>query len=117
MTVKILFAGDRISDCDEGIIMQDQEKFMGLATIAPRGENQSGQPTIVGLYVAPECRKRDYGRQLLQKAITRCLERGFQNIRMDVMSSAAKKIILELPTAIRAKLDVHDCGSLLDELK
>lgn len=94
--------------------MQDKENLIGVATIAPEGEEQSGQPTIVGLYVAPEYRSKGYGSQILQKAIERCLERGFENIRMDVMSSNATKIIKKLPKEIQEKLDVHDLGNLMD---
>lgn len=114
MAIGILLAGDRMSCCDEGVIMQEKENLIGVATIAPEEEEQSGQPTIVGLYVAPEYRSKGYGSQILQKAIERCLERGFENIRMDVMSSNATKIIKKLPKEIQEKLDVHDLGNLMD---
>jgi len=114
MAIGILLAGDRLSCCDEGVIMQERENLIGVATIAPKGEQMSGQPTIVALYVAPEYRSKGYGSRILQKAVERCLERGFENIRMDVMSSNATKIIKKMPEEIQEKLDVHDLGNIMD---
>jgi GNAT superfamily N-acetyltransferase len=114
MAISLLLSGDRISCCDEGVIMQEKERVIGVATIAPNGEEQSNQPTVVGLYVIPEYRSKNYGSQILQKAIERCLERGFENIRMDVMSSNAMKIIQKLPKEMQAKLDIHDLGNIMD---
>jgi ribosomal protein S18 acetylase RimI-like enzyme len=111
--IGILLSGDRMSCCDEGVIMQEKENLIGVATIAPNGEEQSGQPTIVGLYVSPEYRNKGYGSQILQKAIERCLERGFEDVRMDVMSSNVTKIIQKLPKEIQDKLDVHDLGNIM----
>lgn len=54
--IAILLSGDRISCCDEGVIMEKEAKLVGVETIAPEGEEHSGQPTIVGLYVVPEHR-------------------------------------------------------------
>lgn len=112
--VGILFAGDRIRVCDEGVIMEDKETLVGVATIAPDGEDDSGQPTIVGLYVDPNYRHSGYGKQILQKAVERCVERGFDNIRIDSMSQGTMKIIEKLPEHLKAKLDVHDLGDLMD---
>lgn len=110
----ILLGGDRIACCDEGVIMQEGDSLVGVATIAPYGEENSGQPTIVGLYVVPEYRSKGYGKQILQKAIERCLERGFEKIRMDVMSSDATEIIKKLPKEIQEKLDVRYMGNMMD---
>jgi ribosomal protein S18 acetylase RimI-like enzyme len=112
--IGILLGGDRMSCCDEGILMQEGENVIGIATIASKGEEESGQPTIVGLYVAPEYRNKGYGGQILQKAIERCLERGFKKIRMDVMSSNVTKILEKLPKEIQDKLDVHNVGNIMD---
>ncbi len=114
----ILLSGDRISCCDEGVIMSDKDKTIGLATIAPEGEERSGQPTIVGLYVAPKYRKKGYGAKILQRAVERCLERGLDKkgkIRMEVMSSWAKKIIDKFPDNLKEKIEVYDLGSMMDD--
>lgn len=112
--IGIVLSGDRISCCDEGVIMQIQNKLIGVATIAPQGEANSGQPTIVGLYVKPEYRSKGYGKDILQRAIERCIERGFENIRMDVMSLNAQKIIEKLPQKLKEKIDAHFSGNMLD---
>lgn len=112
--IVILFSGDRLSCCDEGVIMQSGESLIGVATIAPEGEGRTGQPTIVALYITPEFRGKGYGSQILRKAIERCVERGFNKIRMDVMSSSAKKIIDKLPIELQERIDVHDLGNIMD---
>ena len=114
IAVAVLLGGDRISCCDEGVIMEKESKLIGVATIAPEGEEHSGQPTIVGLYVAPEHRGQGYGGQILKRAIERCIERGFDKIRMDVMSSNASKIIEKLPEGIKEKIDVHNLDNTID---
>ncbi len=103
----LLFGRDRISCCDEGIIMQENQNIIGIATISPNGEGDTGQPTIVGLYVFPKYRRMGYGSQILQKTIERCTARGFARIRMDVMSMNIAEIIKKLPKDIQNKLDVH----------
>ena len=114
IAVGLLLSGDRISCCDEGVIMEKEAKLVGVATIAPEGEEHSGQPTIVGLYVVPEQRCKGYGGQILKRTIERCIERGFGKIRMDVMSSNASKIIEKLPDEIKEKIDVHNFGNIMD---
>ena len=114
LTIAMLLAGDRLTCCDEGIVLKDNDQLIGLATIAPHGEQNSGEPTIVALYVCPEYRGRGYGRQILIDAIQRCLERGFIKIRLDVMSSAIKKIINQLPPEIKEKLNIIDHDNLMD---
>jgi len=114
IVVALLFGGNRISCCDEGVIAEQENKLVGVATIAPEGEEMSGQPTVVALYVIPEFRGKGYGRQILRKAVERCIERGFLSIRMDVMSSNAKKIIDKLPKELQEKIDVHDLGNIMD---
>ena len=114
MAVALLLGGDRISCCDEGVIAEQESKLIGVATIAPEGEEMSGQPTVVGLYVVPEHRGKGIGAQILQKAVARCIERGFDQIRMDVMSSNAMKIIKKLPDELKDKIDVHDLGNIMD---
>jgi GNAT superfamily N-acetyltransferase len=87
---------------------------VGVATIAPEGEMMSGRPTIVALYVLPEFRQRGYGKILLEAAVERCLERGFEKIRVDVMSSYAMRAINSLPTHLRDALDVRDQGDVMN---
>ncbi|MBI5222347.1 MAG: GNAT family N-acetyltransferase [Candidatus Magasanikbacteria bacterium] len=112
--VAILLSGDRISCCDEGVIMEKAGNLIGMATIAPEGEEGSGQPTIVALYIEPKYRSQGNGAQILRKAVERCVERGFDKIRMDVMSANAMKIIEKLPAEMQKKIDVYDLGNIMD---
>lgn len=115
--IAILFGGDRLSCCDEGIVMNDNGKLIGLATIAPEGEENSGQPTIVGLYVLPEYRQKGFGAQILKRTLERCIERGLNKnskIRMDVLSSKAQKIIDKFPKEFQDKIEVHNYGDIMD---
>lgn len=111
--VGILFAGDRFSCCDQGVGAFKNE-LVGIATIAPEGEMHDGTPTIVGLYVSPEHRCQGIGTALMRAAVEQCRDRGFSSVRVDVMSTGAKKAIEKLPDDLRALLDVHDMGAMLD---
>lgn len=110
----ILLIGDRLVCCDEAVVLKKGGEIAGLATIAPDGEQMSGQPTIVALYVLPAYRRQGYGRQLMEAVVRRCFERGFENVRVDVMSAHAMKIIQALPDELKAGLDVHDLGAMMD---
>jgi len=114
IAIGLLLSDDRLFCCDEGVIAEQESRLIGVATIAPKGEEMSGQPTIVGLYVVPEYRGRGIGSRILQRAVERCIERGFNKIRMDVMSSNAMKIIEKLPDKLKNKIDIHDLGNIMD---
>jgi GNAT superfamily N-acetyltransferase len=72
----ILFSGDRFTCCDEAVIAYDNDTFVGIATISFKGEDYSGKPEVVGLYVVPAFRCKGYGFMLLKDAILRCLDAG-----------------------------------------
>lgn len=110
----LLFGGDRLTCCDEAVALKDQGVILCLATIAPKGEELSGQPTIVALYTLPEYRRHGYGRLVFVAAINRCRERGFKKVRVDVLSAHVMKIIESLDKEDRDYLDVHDGGSIMD---
>jgi GNAT superfamily N-acetyltransferase len=112
--IGILFVGDRFHCCDEGVGVFAEGELVGIATIAPEGEQGSGEPTIVGLYVVPEYRRRGIGTELMRAAVERCRERGFARVRVDVMSTGAKKAVARLPEALREVLDIHDLGAVMD---
>ena len=109
----VLFGGDRLSCCDEGVGIHLDGKLVGIATIAPRGEQDSGVPTIVGVYVDKAARQNRLGRQLFIATVQRCQERGFTRIHVDSMSVGMMKIIDSLPAEMRNLLDVQDCGDIL----
>jgi hypothetical protein len=60
----MLFSGDRISCCDEAVVIREGDQLIVIATIAPYGEN-TGNPAIVGVYVVPEYRRQALSCQLV----------------------------------------------------
>lgn len=115
MQAAILLGGDRIYCCDEVIAGKTTfGKIVGVGTIAPEGEEQSGQPTIVALYVHPDFRQKGYGRKIMEATVKRCVERGFAKVRVDVMSDWAMRIINSLPENLRAVLEINNQGDFMD---
>lgn len=109
----LLFAGDRISCCDEAIALKRGNQVIGMATIAPKGEDLSGTPTVVGIFVQPEYRQKGFGTMIFQKTLERCFERGFSKIRIDVLSKQVMKMINKLPPEIKEKLAVYDLSKII----
>ena len=108
MALGILFAGDRWSCIDEVVTAKVEDEIVGIATIAPEGEQMSGQPTIVALYVFSEHRRGGVGCQLLEAAIDRMLQRGLEPIRIDALHSGVLRMIDRLPIEKRQKIRVVD---------
>lgn len=116
MALVILMAGDRLSCCDEAVIALEGDDFLGAATIAPEGEQFSGEPTLVGLWVVPEHRGRGIGQALLEAAVRRMVTRGLTPIRVDALSSRIPRLVALLPEDLQAQLKVIDCGLPFDEM-
>jgi len=111
----ILFGGDRLLCCDEGsAVLDDAGKIVALATIAPNGEEESGTPTIVGVYVVPESRGQGLGLAVFRNTLVRCQEQGFERVRVDVISTGMAKIIDSLTDTEHAVLEIHEAGRMLD---
>lgn len=105
----ILFSGDRRDCCDEAVVAYNQETFVGIATISPRGESYDGIPDIVGLYVSPEFQHQGYGLQLLSAAIERCIERGLPTpIRVTAISANVRGLYSRLPDHLKNKINFID---------
>lgn len=93
-----LFGGDRFSCIDEAVALEVDGEIVGLATIAPRGEERSGQPTIVGLYVRHQFRGNGYSYRILMATIDRMRERGLAKpYRADATSSPGFRACQGLP--------------------
>lgn len=111
MGVMILFTGDRVSCCDEVVALELGGVIdIAFATISPEGEDYSGQPDIVALYVLPRFRKQGHGKTVLEAAIRRCKERGFSSVCITVLSNHVRRIIASLPEDVRSFLVVVDHG-------
>lgn len=114
VSVAILLGGDRLTCCDEGVALKVEGQIVGVATIAPKGEEQSGTPTLVALYVHPDHRQRGYARIIAEAAAKRCKERGFTMVRVDVMSAHAMRVFRSLPPELGHIFDVHNLGTTMD---
>ncbi|MFY9484753.1 MAG: GNAT family N-acetyltransferase [Patescibacteria group bacterium] len=115
--IGILFAGDRLSCCDEALAAFEADQFLGAVTLAPQGEMGSGEPTIVGIWVHYDHRGNGVGQTLLEAAVRRMIERGLTPVRLDVMSGKAGRIIERLPRELRDQVVAHSSitlDSLLD---
>lgn len=88
LTQATLFGGDRYTCCDDFVTVEENDLPVGIATIAPEGEQMSGTPTIVGVYIKQEFRGKGLGLVLTKKAIERCIERGFTKARIDCLTTA-----------------------------
>lgn len=107
-----LFAGAKLWGCDEILALKDEGgRILGLVTIAADGEDESGVPTIVALYVVHEARRRAYGVSvgalLFAAAVERCIARGFEKTRVDVLSTGMMRLIDGLDARLRDRLDIH----------
>ncbi len=106
-----IIGGDRISCCDEGVVCEIDGVAIGIATISKTGEMNSSEPTIVGVYVRKEYRRSGIGSGIFARAICRCGERGFEKVRVDLLSKGGKRLVERLAPELRGKLDIHDFSS------
>jgi len=118
MALGILLAGDRWSCIRKVVVAKVDDKIVGIATIAPEGEERSGEPTIVAIYVLHEHRSYGIGYQLLEAAIDYILSKGLEPIRLDIVGSKASRMIERLSIEKRQKLNVVDqsMGEALDAI-
>ena len=107
--VMIFLGGDRIACCDEAVTIRTEAgDLVGMATISSQGEDYSGNPEIVGAYILPKHRGRGYSKELLEKTIERCIERGFEKIRVDVLSKKMMRAVNKLPAEMKEILEVKN---------
>ncbi|MFB6226614.1 MAG: GNAT family N-acetyltransferase [Candidatus Paceibacteria bacterium] len=97
MVTVILFGGERLHCIDEAVIGTVDEQLIGAATIAPEGQEHRGDPEIVGLYVRPGFRREGYGTEIFRQAVHRCRERGWDQVKVQVISSDIPGLIEKLP--------------------
>lgn len=118
MAVALLLGGDRWSCIDEVALANVDGEIVGIATIAPNGEEMSGTPTIVAIYVAHGSRSSGIGCELLEAAVDYMLSKGLEPIRIDVMNSKVSRLIDRLSTEKRQRISVVDSsmGGMMDAM-
>lgn len=110
----ILFGGDRYACIEWAAVVFDEEKLIGITTVAPQGEQNSGIPTIVGVYVLPEYQRRGYGKSMLQRAIQVCVERNLVPLHVDALSTSMMRLIESLDEKERSLLQITDHKGFMD---
>ena len=108
----VLFAGDRLSCCDEGVAAIGQDgQILGLVTIAPLGEMMEGCPTIVAVAVSSHTRRQGIAKQLFVKAVQRMQERGLSlPYRVDTITKMGKGLVASLGDDTKVCLQVVDAS-------
>ena len=119
--IGLLLGGDRITCCDEAVALEVDGVIIGVVTIAPEGEEYTGRPTLVALYVVPAERKKGYGQILQEAGIRRCIERGLtdnnQTILIETLGTRAFKTTERLPQELKDVIEVRDFSNLMyDEM-
>lgn len=116
----ILFGGDRILCCpDGGVGVEENGYLVAVASISRTGEQNDGQPAIVGVMVDRSRRKCGLGRIVLTAAVKRMMELGMPTpYRYDAVTPGGLALAYAAPTFTRAMLDIRDFSAsvfLLDE--
>ncbi len=99
-----LFTGDRIAECDEAILLKDEQgSILALAIIS------KVSPAVWSYYTVPDHRRKGYGYRLL----VRCLERILESISdprtkivIEPINDNSRKHIERLPADMRSRLHV-----------
>lgn len=112
--VAILFGGDRGRCCDRSLVAKVDGEVVGLASIAPQGEDYSGQPALVGLLVLPEHRGQGLGTALLAEVARLAPTWGWERVRIETLSTASRRALAKLPPELAARYEHVPCGSWLD---
>lgn len=114
MVTVILFGGQRLHCIDEAIIGIVDDEIIGAATIAPEKQEYRGEPEIVGLYIRPEFRREGYGTEIFRRAVQRCRERGWDNVKVQILSSEIPGLIDKLSEENRELLDTVEAYGPVD---
>lgn len=87
----LLFSGDRITCCDEAVVISEGDQLIAIATIAPYWE-KTGKPTIPAVYVMPEYREQGHGKKVVGHTLNRCRDRYLTPVHIDATTPGMKKI-------------------------
>jgi GNAT superfamily N-acetyltransferase len=111
----ILFGGDRLAVADEAVVLRVDGEKVGIATLAPKGEG-TGNPTIVGVWIRRDHRRKGHGKVLFERAIDRALERGFQRVHVDLLSRWMTSIVNSISKERRGILSINASGMSMFDL-
>lgn len=107
----ILFGGDRLAVCDEAAVIIRDGRQVAIATISPKGEDGQG-PAIVGVWVDPAYRRREFGTRVLLCAVKRSVRgwygRGWDKVRVDTVTKDGLALVKSLHEDWGKLIDLHD---------
>lgn len=119
----VLFGGSRLSCVDEVFAAYENGAFAGAVTLSPVGEMNARKPSIIGLLVLKEWRRKGIGTKLMESAITRMKKRGLAPVHIDLLSTNLKKLVEKLDEKFKKNLIVNDqsaygdCFDMFESLK
>ena len=93
LDVGILFGGDRLNCITHFVVAKIFWKIVGIVTIAREGENKSGIPTIIAIYVKKEWRRKGIGTKLFHQTIEYMIKEKMVPIEITVFTTPVSKII------------------------
>lgn len=116
VAIATLLGGDRLSVCEEAVCAKKDGKTIGMITISHMGEGQTGNPSLVGMYVLPEFRKQGIGKDLLEQAIAQGRELGWENVQIDVLTGTMMSLVDQLDDADKSFLRINDLRMGMDQM-
>lgn len=115
----MLFNFERWGQCDEAVIAQKHREILGLVTLASKGIQGSGRPTLDTLYVPKANRMTGLGYALFEQGIRRLIERGASGmVFCQLQSSIMLRLVAKLPDDLKGYLQIHEAfqeGDLAEE--
>lgn len=114
--VTILISEQRLSACDIGILISQEEYPVSLAMIMTRSIQYSAEPEIAVLYTIPSFRGKGFGKLLLIHALDICQQIGYPTIHINASSRGTAIICNNLSPDLKKMLHIHDSGLYLDDL-
>jgi hypothetical protein len=104
----MLFDYDRWGQCEEAIVAQVGNDIVGVVTLAVKGLDGSGRPTLDTLYVTSGWRWQGVGYELFERGLRRLVEQGAYKVFCDLQSSIMLKLMAKLPPDLHSLLVVRE---------
>ena len=107
--VAILFSGDRAIGCKHKFVVENNSgEVIGVATLAPEGEQCSGDPTLVGIMIHGAHRRQGYGTALLVHVIEFAIKNKLIPLRIDLSNPSMIDLVSKLPARCHENTDFRD---------